>query len=125
MCYGVPAAGVLCLALLKQSGPIPTPLLLPRSETVQNLSMFVAFLDWVPPDGGNYQLCQRMKTIIGRVLDQVLEGPPHSQIPPIDPPATYDFELLNDLPNWQDLGNINLWDSLEWANIPWLEENQL
>lgn len=127
MCYGVPVAGALYLGLLKQSGPLPAgakKLRLPRSETIQNLSMFVAFLDWVRPGNGNYQLCVRMRTIISRVLDQVLEGPPPGQTTPMDPQAIYDFELPSDLPGWEDLGNINFLDTLDWVRAPWVEGSQ-
>ncbi|KAG9238861.1 hypothetical protein BJ875DRAFT_285697 [Amylocarpus encephaloides] len=81
MCWGVPSAGVLCVELLKQlkhpqlSGPR-----LARSEIVQNLSLLIGFLEWVRPAAGNYQLCGRMRLIIKRILDQILDpSPPTSQ----------------------------------------------
>lgn len=123
MCYGVPVAGVLCLELLKQSGGGPHNLKLPRSETIQNLSMFAAFLDWVRPGDGNYQLCQRMRTIIKKVLDQILEGPPANQATSTDPQAIYDFELPSDFPAWDDLGNINFLDTLDWVKAPWVGQD--
>ncbi len=75
--YGVPASGVLCFELLKQSRNPPSlsrpHLYLSRSETIQNLSLFVSFLDQVRRHAPNFDVCCRMKEIISRVLDQVLE----------------------------------------------------
>lgn len=124
MCYGVPSAGVLCLELIKQFKS-SSPLRLPRSETVQNLSLFAAFLDWIPPAGGNYQLCQRVKTIIARVLDEVLDGPSHSQRVSIDPQASYSFELPNDLYSWHDPLDMNLWSMLDWTDMQWNMDDSL
>ena len=74
MVWGVPSSGVLCVELLKQlknpGAPHPR---FKRSEIVQNLSLLIGFLDWVRPTAGNYQLCTRMKLIIKRILDQILD----------------------------------------------------
>lgn len=125
MSYGVPPAGVLCLELIKQSQSTPSQRRLPRSEMIQNLSVFTTFLDWISPAGGNYQLCQRVKKIISRVLDEVLEGPSHTQRISTDLQATYNFELPNDLSGWQGVGDVNLWDSLEWADVQWDTNNPM
>jgi hypothetical protein len=86
MCWGIPSSGVLCVALLKeiqereperQHGK-PTRLRLPRSEIVQNLSLLIGFLEWIKPAAGNYQLCSRMRIIIKRILDQILNPSPVS-----------------------------------------------
>jgi hypothetical protein len=85
MCWGVPSSGVLCVELLKQMKQPPgTPpsLRLPRSEIVQNLSLLIGFLEWVKPAAGNYQLCVRMRIIIKRILDQILNPSPPSSAPP-------------------------------------------
>ncbi|RDL35717.1 Uncharacterized protein BP5553_06329 [Venustampulla echinocandica] len=81
MSWGVPSAGVLCVELLNQLKHPGTPgLRIPRSEVVQNLSLVIGFLEWVRPPAGNYQICVRMKLIIKRILDRVLDpSPPSSQ----------------------------------------------
>jgi len=62
---------------LKQSKfPEDGLLVLSRSEVIQNLSMFIGCLEWVRPSEGNYTLCVRMRKVIKRILDQVLEMPP-------------------------------------------------
>ncbi|CAG8982274.1 hypothetical protein HYALB_00004508 [Hymenoscyphus albidus] len=89
MCWGVPASGVLCVELLKQlkHPQLPGPRLA-RSEIVQNLSLLIGFLEWVRPAAGNYQLCGRMRLIIKRILDQILDPtPPASQPTPAPAPV--------------------------------------
>jgi len=67
----------LSVELLKQSKfPQDWRLVLPRSEVIQNLSIFIGCLEWVRPSEGNYTLCVRMRKVIKRILDQVLEMPP-------------------------------------------------
>lgn len=74
---GIPSAAILSVELLKQSRfPQDWNLVLPRSEVIQNLSMFIGCLEWVRPSEGNYALCVRMRKVIKRILDQVLELPP-------------------------------------------------
>jgi hypothetical protein len=88
MCWGVPSSGVLCVELLKQlkHPQLPGPRIA-RSEIVQNLSLLIGFLEWVRPAAGNYQLCGRMRLIIKRILDQILDpSPPSSQPPPSSAP---------------------------------------
>ena len=50
---GIPAAAILSVELLKQSKyPEKWRLNLPRSEVIQNLSIFVGGLGWVQPTEG-------------------------------------------------------------------------
>ena len=86
--YAAPAVGVLCVELLKQlpnaSRQIQHPTVLdnnsivlrytiPRSKTIQNLTLFVGFLDWIqisePPSS---DVCSRIRQIVSRVLDELL-----------------------------------------------------
>jgi hypothetical protein len=80
MCWGIPSSGVLCVELLKdiKGDKQRLRLRLPRSEIVQNLSLLIGFLDWIKPAAGNYQLCMRMRVIIKRILDQILNPSPTS-----------------------------------------------
>ncbi|KAI9645623.1 hypothetical protein NHQ30_006365 [Ciborinia camelliae] len=73
MCWGVPSSGVLCVEILKQmKAPHDSSIKLPKSEIVQNLSLFVGFLEWIRPSAGNYQMCVRMSKLVKRILDQIL-----------------------------------------------------
>ena len=57
--HGIPAAAILSVELLKQSKfPQDWRVSLPRSEIIQNLSIFIGALEWVRPSEGNYTLCK-------------------------------------------------------------------
>lgn len=79
--FGVPAASVLLLELLRQShesGPHAVPL--PRAELIRNLSVFVTFLSWVSvPGHGNYKTCQQAEKKLAHILDKILDPQPVQQ----------------------------------------------
>jgi len=75
MYYAVPASGVLCVFLMQTKDRPHERLTLPRSQTIRNLSSFVEYLEWIKPSAPNADLCHRVRDIISRVLDQVLEFP--------------------------------------------------
>jgi len=71
--YGLPAAGVLAVEMLKQETTKQyTPGLLPRSETIQDLSVFISSLAVVGPGEGNFSICDQGRRSLKRVLDQIL-----------------------------------------------------
>ncbi|KAF7927248.1 hypothetical protein EAE99_005579 [Botrytis elliptica] len=88
--YGIPAAGVICVELLKRvsgnsasaSGSETrkmgtqekTMARFPKSVAIQRLTLFGAFLDWVRDTDGNYALLRRVRGVVGRVLKWVLDG---------------------------------------------------
>ncbi|KGO40681.1 Transcription factor, fungi [Penicillium expansum] len=77
---GLPSAGVLCAELLRRSRPtvISSLLEFPRSEIIQNLTLFAAYLDGIiKPHNPNYRVAQQGQKAIRHVLDQVLsiDGP--------------------------------------------------
>lgn len=116
MCYGVPASGVLCFELLKQAkNPHAPRLILPRSETIQNLSLFISFLSWVLPTAANQQVCLRMKDIVSRVLDQVLEAPSRTEP---QPPAGFDLQV--DLFDFDAFGEFDMLGETDWTMAPWV-----
>ena len=93
----IPAAAILSVELLKQSKfPQNLRLALPLPEIVQNFSIFIRCLEWIRPtecepslliivtsplclNEQGITLCIRMKKIIKRILDQVLELPQQIQ----------------------------------------------
>ncbi|GIJ90576.1 hypothetical protein Asppvi_009535 [Aspergillus pseudoviridinutans] len=76
--FGIPAARVLAIDLLCQSeGSRPRASTLQRPESIQNLSVFASYLQYVVrPHEGNYDICQRARRILGRILNQVLSTSP-------------------------------------------------
>ncbi|KAJ5779910.1 hypothetical protein N7457_005070, partial [Penicillium paradoxum] len=72
---GLPSAGVLCAELLRRSRSTVSnsDLGFPRSEIIQNLTLFAAYLDIIiKPHEGNYRVAQHGRKAIRHVLDQVL-----------------------------------------------------
>ncbi|KAI9054513.1 hypothetical protein LZ554_001670 [Drepanopeziza brunnea f. sp. 'monogermtubi'] len=92
--YGIPCAGILCLELLRASNlappmaptetmPSPTPVQLSRSEVVQTLTMFIAFLNWIRPTDNNVQLCGKFKKVVKRIIDTAIDAPRPTPPPPV------------------------------------------
>jgi hypothetical protein len=134
MVYGVPSAGVLCVELLKQMKATPGTyaLHIPRSEIVQNLSLLIGFFEWVRPAAGNYKLCGRMRHIIKRILDQILNPPPQQQqIAPLPSVDVVPFEgggpmqmVGNAVEQgaWDmGLDDLNWLDDIDWSRGPWID----
>ncbi|KAJ5493522.1 hypothetical protein N7463_009609 [Penicillium fimorum] len=74
---GLPSAGVLCAELLRRSRSTVTSSFLdfPRSEIIQNLTLFAGYLDTIiNPHDGNYRVAQEGQRAIRHVLDQVLSA---------------------------------------------------
>jgi hypothetical protein len=135
---------VLCVELLKQMKQLPgTPptLRLPRSEIVQNLSLLVGFLEWVKPAAGNYQLCVRMRIIIKRILDQILNPSPPSSAPPASQESVemtgQNLELANgngvavpfdwniEMGNYEEgVDNLDWLNNVDWSRGPWFDLGQ-
>ena len=75
--FGVPSAAALSVELFKQwKSPQASQLYLPRSEVIQNLSIFAGCMNWVRPMEANHALLSRTRKVITRILDQVLASPP-------------------------------------------------
>ncbi|KAJ5249597.1 hypothetical protein N7489_000007 [Penicillium chrysogenum] len=72
---GLPSAGVLCAELLRRSRSTVTSSCLefPRSEIIQNLTLFASYLDTIiETHDCNYRVAQQGQKAIRHVLDQVL-----------------------------------------------------
>lgn len=111
---------MLAIELLKQEQSKQyTPDILPRSETVQDLSVFVSALAAVGPGEGNFFICNQGRRALKRVLDQILS--PHPAPIPAEQPAYDDMSLYfptgNDADFLQWLENVE-WDKGNWMNPP-------
>lgn len=76
MAYAAPGSGILCQELLHPtfSGVHHKDPQLNRSNMIQQLSLLVGFLDWVPKTSPNWGLCVACKRVIQQVLDHHLNG---------------------------------------------------
>jgi hypothetical protein len=101
--YAAPGGGILCQELLQPTffGVHHLNPALSRSTIVQQLSMLVAFLNWVEPGSPNRVVCGDCEAIIQRVLDEHLNASPtnNTSIEPLGPgfpnSLGFKFELLN------------------------------
>jgi hypothetical protein len=115
--YSIPAAGVLCIALLKTSagqGSVDFS----RSNAVQKLTLFIGFLEWIRPTDGNYHLAQRLRKVVRRVLDYVLEPTPKEPLP--NPAIPFDFMPVG----FEDMGdNLDWINTIDWTQGSWIDFN--
>ena len=102
------------------------PSILPRSEIIQDLSVFISALATVTVGDGNHNICQQGRRALRRVLDQILSPPPPP--PPADmgdrPPAddlNFLFPTGNDSDFLQWLENVE-WERGVFPSVPGPEE---
>lgn len=82
--HGLRSAAVVAVELLRQEQeqaqqqppqPDSAPPPLPRSQTIQELSVFAARLGAVDPKDGSFAICDQGRKVITRILDKVLSPP--------------------------------------------------
>jgi len=122
-CYGIPAASAIAVGLWKASdNPLANPYAWTntRSENIQNLSLFIAALDWIKPTDGNYELSQRTMKMLKNILDRILAPATQTTPGPIAPAdfAAWDLDSfsLAGMPNF----GVSMDDlfSTDWMNAP-------
>ncbi|KAF2157762.1 hypothetical protein K461DRAFT_264616 [Myriangium duriaei CBS 260.36] len=115
--HGIPAAGILAVELLKQEKTQQyTPDVLPRSETIQDLSVFISALAAVEPNavgGGNYAICNKAKKVLKQVMDKILSPRPATSGPEPDP-AIYDDSNMYFPQHGSDADFLNWLENIEW-----------
>ncbi|XXG99637.1 hypothetical protein Hte_005978 [Hypoxylon texense] len=74
---GMRSAAVIAVELLKQEQlPVyPKEPLLPRSQTIQDLSVFAARLGAIDPTDGSFAICDQGRKVISHILDRILSPP--------------------------------------------------
>ncbi|KAJ5929317.1 hypothetical protein N7454_007165 [Penicillium verhagenii] len=90
MFYGTPAAAIIAIELLVRPqyiSTISTTEIQPRSETIQELSIFISCLKSIPTTEGNHAPCLKVARTLHRILDRILE-PTGSTVSLITPPST-------------------------------------
>lgn len=115
MSFTVPSAGVICVELLKQASS-QSVLKFSRSDAIQKLTMFIGFLEWVRPTDGNYLLAGRLKKVVRRILDHVLDPPPKE---------TRDSSLM-DIPidpMLAPFGEMDWLNTIDWTQGSWMDLN--
>jgi len=119
--YGIPSAGVICVELLKTSSG-QSSVQLSRSDAIQKLTLFIAFLEWIRPTDGNYTLAQRLRKVVRQVLDYVLDIGEKEPAPDFVPgeQLQYDPMLGTGFDNMNDLDWLN---TIDWTQGSWMDFN--
>ncbi len=120
--YGVPSAGVLCVELLKKAA-CQSSIHFSRSDAIQKLTLFIGFLEWVRPTHGNFKLAGRLRNVIKRVLDYVLEPPQQvSQVAGVGEGEGVGGGAGDEVPFDPMLFPLNGMDDMAWLNtIDWTQ----
>jgi hypothetical protein len=126
---GIPAAAVIAVELLHQeqnptsASAIINPL--PRSDTIQDLSVFVSCLNNVRPENGGYATCDRGRRFLKKVLDTIL-SPVSSAVPNSDSSVNngIDPSFMTPLFQTGSDGDFVRWlESMEWDQDSWINFN--
>ncbi len=81
------------------------------------MTLFIAFLEWVRPTDGNYRLAQRLRKVIRRVLDYVLETP--IQESPRNQYEAMTMEPL--LPSFGEQDDLDWLNTIDWTQGSWMD----
>jgi hypothetical protein len=54
-------------------GSCQVPISISIPSTIQALTHFIAFLSWIRPTDGNYSLCRRLRTVIQRIVNYLID----------------------------------------------------
>jgi hypothetical protein len=119
MVHAAPAGGILCMELLKTSAgaghaaEAPTTATITKSMIVKQLSLLISFLEWIGPSAPGAHLCNNIKTVVERVIEQVLDPKPR--------PSTHqEFDMAWDTSLPEDMNDFNfgLLDTFDWLRLP-------
>ncbi|KAE9366551.1 hypothetical protein N431DRAFT_561962 [Stipitochalara longipes BDJ] len=126
VCYGFPSVETLTAELVAETpseqSSSDSITLLPLSDMVQKLFLFLSMIEWVKPSNGSYDVCQLMRGKLKSALNSVLEFPKAAATVPIN---EYDFlltgvsEISSDYGEDISSSTVSLWpisSGLEWDN---------
>lgn len=104
--------------LKEEQLPATTFEAVPRSETIQQLSILIAALAAVGPAEGNHAICAQGRVALQRMLERILEPPPkHAAAIPVD--EGFDVDWLDAMPPYVAAQNDA--EFMEWLGGDWLE----
>jgi hypothetical protein len=129
--HGVPTAAVLAVELLHQernpTGASAMAYPLHRSETIQNLSVFVSCLASVRNEVNGSRSCERGRKFLKQILDMILgPGPISSRQSPLDAVVDDMNDPTLGAPLLQPAsdGDFVKWlESMEWDHDVWMNFN--
>ncbi|KAF2014483.1 hypothetical protein BU24DRAFT_215006 [Aaosphaeria arxii CBS 175.79] len=126
LCMFLPAAAVVAVELLHQEQePVAASAAanhLPRSETIQDLSVMVATLASVKADSAAYKICDRGRRFIKKTLDTILSPPRLEAVASTSGNDSYTTTSNLDVPLFQTGtdGDFMKWlESMDWEQDNW------
>lgn len=116
MVYAGPAGGILCMEVLRTSSggaASPTTTKITKSMIIKQLTLLVGFLEWIGPSTPGAHLCNSIRTVVERVIEQALNPTPN-------PAPQQEFEMAWDtnLPDDMNDFNFGLLDTFDWLRLP-------
>ena len=90
-----------------------TPDILPRSETIQDLSVLISSLAAVGPGEGNFAICNQGRRALKKVLDQIL-SPSHIPQPGSSDPSVFEPDMSLYFPTANDADFLSWLENVEW-----------
>ncbi|KAF2703823.1 hypothetical protein K504DRAFT_538630 [Pleomassaria siparia CBS 279.74] len=122
--YGIPSAAVIAVELLHQErDPTSVSALanpLPRSDTIQELSVFVACLASIRPNSGGPS-CARGKKFLRTILDTILSPPRPVEV---TRESTSEMENLSLFQTSSDVDFMRWLETMEWEPESWVNYGQ-
>ncbi|KAH8123835.1 hypothetical protein LI328DRAFT_125211 [Trichoderma asperelloides] len=114
--YAGPPGGILCMELLRTSSGAaesPTTAKITKSMIIKQLTLLVGFLEWIGPSTPSAHLCNSIRTVVERVIEQALNPTPN-------PAPQQEFEMAWDTNLPEDMNDFNfgLLDTFDWLRLP-------
>lgn len=89
------------------------------------MTLFNAFLEWVRPTDGNYALAQRLRKVVQRVLNHVLEPPSVSNntdlLDGIGNSMEFDPLLMDFDGTGTGMNDMDWLSTIDWTQGSWME----
>ncbi|KAH6608349.1 hypothetical protein Trco_001695 [Trichoderma cornu-damae] len=115
MLHAAPAGGILCMELLKTScgAQAATTAKITKSMIIKQLSLLISFLEWIGPTTPSAHLCNSIKSVVERVIEQALNPAPR-------PSTQQEFDMTWDTSLPEDMSDFNfeLLDTFDWLRLP-------
>ncbi|KAL7932879.1 N-terminal binuclear Zn cluster-containing protein [Trichoderma chlorosporum] len=116
MLHAAPAAGIMCMELLKQpSSTEPrTVATITKPMIIKQLSLLIGFLEWIGPEAPGAHLCNSIKIVVERVMEQALNPAVPRPVTQQEFDTTWDTSLPEDMNDF----NFGLLDTFDWLRLP-------
>ncbi|KAK1241072.1 hypothetical protein MKX08_001046 [Trichoderma sp. CBMAI-0020] len=91
----------------------PTTTKITKSMIIKQLTLLVGFLEWIGPSTPGAHLCNSIRTVVERVIEQALNPTPNPA-PPQESEMAWDTNLPEDMNDF----NFGLLDTFDWLRLP-------